>query len=130
MPSYPNVGTGVVPSSPPFAVYPGDRISLINNENFAVGTASDRCCVADVYGTDDVGVTVVIEYARFGGAPSAVQIDVQMAIVDQDNAYNTIYSSTNTAGESVNLNVQRQPFIRFKKVSQTGGGAMNAAVCR
>lgn len=128
MPNYPNSsGTTTTPTFPPFAIYPGDRIALFNAENPTPPQASDRCSIADVYGTDDVGVTVVITYAS---APGSVQMDIQMATADNDAAYNTIYSSSNVNGESVNLNVQRQPFIRIRKVAQSGGGAVTAVVCR
>lgn len=120
MPNYNN-------AFPPFAIYPGDTVSLFNNENPTAPQASQQVAMADVYGADDVGASVLITYAS---APTSVQIDIQIADTDQDANYFSIYSSTNVAGENVNLNVQRHKFLRVKKVSQSGGGAVTAAVSR
>jgi len=120
MPNYSN-------TFPPFAVYPGDSVTLFNNENPAPPQASQQVAMGNVYGGDDVGVSVLITYAS---APTSVQIDIQIADTDQDANYFSIYSSTNAAGENVNLNVQRHKFLRVKKVSQSGGGAVTAVVSR
>ncbi|HTD21873.1 MAG TPA: hypothetical protein VK738_04420 [Terriglobales bacterium] len=120
MPNYSN-------ASPPFAIYPGDSVTLFNNENPTPPQASQQVAIGNVYGTDDVGVSVLITYAS---APASVQVDVQIADTDADLNYFSIFSSSNTAGENVNLNVQRHKFLRVKKVSQSGGGAVTAVVSR
>lgn len=121
MPNYSN-------TFPPFAIYPGDSVSVFNNENPTPPQASQQVAIGNVYGEDDVGVSVLISYP--GGAPTSVTINVQMADTDVDSAYVTAATSSNTAGDSVNLSVQRHKFIRVQKAAQTGGGAMTAVIAR
>ncbi len=120
MPNYSN-------NFPPFAIYPGDSVTLFNGETPVPPQASQQAAIGNVYGSDDAGVSVTIKYAA---APASVSLNLQMADVDNDAAYFTVYNSTNTAGESVNLNVQRHKFIRVQLAAQSGGGAITVTVNR
>jgi hypothetical protein len=121
MPNYSN-------AFPPFAIYPGDSVAVFNNENPAPPQASQQVAIGNVYGVDDAGVSVLLSYP--GGAPTSVTINVQMADSDTDSAYSTVATSSNTTGDSLNLNVQRHKFVRIQKAVQTGGGAMTAVIAR
>jgi hypothetical protein len=121
MPNYTN-------AFPPFAIYPGDSVAVFNNENPTAPQASQQVAIGNVYGADDVGVSVLLSYP--GGAPASVMINVQMADTDVDAAYVTVATSSALTGDSLNLNVQRHRFIRVQKAAQTGGGAMTAVIAR
>jgi len=121
MPNYNN-------TFPPFAIYPGDSVAVFNNENPTAPQASQQVAIGNVYGEDDVGVSVLLSYP--GGAPASVSINVQMADTDVDASYVTVVNSSNPAGDSLNLSVQRHKFVRVQKASQTGGGAMTAVIAR
>src|SRR5262249_52479874 len=121
MPNYSN-------AFPLFAIYPGDSVAVFNNENPTPPQASQQVAIGNVYGEDDVGVSVLLSYP--GGAPTTVIINVQMADTDVDSAYVTVASSSVTTGDSLNLSVQRHKFVRVQKASQAGGGAMTAVIAR
>ena len=121
MPNYNN-------AFPPFAIYPGDSVSVFNNENPTPPQASQQVAIGNVYGADDVGVSVLLSYP--GGTPTSVIINVQMADTDVDASYVTVTSSSNPAGDSLNLNAQRHKFVRVQKAAQSGGGAMTAVIAR
>ena len=113
-------------AQPPIALSPGDVGFSFNNESPANGTAGSQFAIARPYGVDDpasVGFEI-----RYAAAPTAVQIDLQASIDDVDANYVTAFSSTNTAGERVNLVNLKARFVRAKKVSQTGGGALTVEV--
>jgi len=121
MPNYSN-------SFPPFAIYPGDSVSVFNNENPTPPQASQQVAIGNVYGEDDVGISVLLSYP--GGNPTSVTVNVQMADTDVDSAYVTVASSSLNTGDSLNLNVQRHKFVRVQKAAQTGVGAMTAVISR
>jgi hypothetical protein len=112
---------------PLFALYPGDSITVFNNENPTPPQASQQVAIGNVYGEDDAGVSVLISYP--GGAPTTVTINVQMADTDVDSAYGTVATSNSLTGDSLNVNA-RHKFIRVQKAVQTGGGAMTAVIAR
>ena len=114
MPAYQN-------TFPPTALAPGDTGFSFNAENPAPPQAGAQFALAPVYGFEPRSLGVEI---RYGSAPTAVQVDIQTAIDDVDANYVTAYSSTNTAGEHVNVVNLKGRFARAKKVSQTGGGAL------
>ena len=120
MPNYSN-------SFPPFAIYPGDSVAVFNAETPTPPQASQQVAIGNVYGADDVGVSVLIVYAS---APSSVTVNIQMSDADVDASYVTVASSTNTAGDSLNLNTQRHKFVRAQLAAQTGGGAITVRVAR
>ena len=120
MPNYSN-------SFPPFAIYPGDSVAVFNAETPTPPQASQQVAIGNVYGADDVGVSVLISYAS---APSSVTVNIQMSDVDVDANYVTVGSSTVTTGDSLNLNAQRHKFVRAQLAAQTGGGAITVRVAR
>jgi len=120
MPNYSN-------SFPPFAIYPGDSVSVFNNENPTPPQASQQVAIGNVYGEDDVGVSAIITYAS---APTSVQIDIQMADVDADASYVTVATTSQTGGDQLNVNTARHKFVRARKVAQSGGGAVTVTIAR
>jgi len=108
--------------NPPFALYPGDVVYAFNAESPAPPQASQQYAFAKPYGLGDpaaLGVDI-----RYASAPTSVQVDIQVAIDDADANYNTVYSSTKTAGEHVNVVNLKGRFVRARLVSQSGGGAV------
>ena len=64
----------------------------------------------------------------FGTAPTAVNIILQAAINDVDAEYQTIDTTTTTAGEARTVaNVQAR-FLRMRFVSSTGGTGLTAKI--
>ncbi|PYU17548.1 MAG: hypothetical protein DMG29_00895 [Acidobacteria bacterium] len=115
MPNYSN-------TTPPNSLSPGDVGFSFNNENPAAPQAGTQFAIARPYGVDDppsVGVDI-----RFAVAPTAVQMDIQASIDDVDANYNTVYSSTRTSGEHVNVVNLKARFLRARLVSQTGGSGV------
>jgi len=115
MPNYQN-------TSPPLALFPGDVGFSFNSESPTPPQAGAQMAIARPYGVDDpssVGVDI-----SFAVAPTAVQVDIQTSIDDVDANYNTVYSSTKTGGEHVNIVNLKGRFVRARLVSQTGGGAV------
>ncbi len=114
--------------NPPFAIYPGDRVYAFNAESPAVGQASQEYAIGAPYGVDDppaVGVDII-----YASAPTSVQVDIQTSIDDVDSRYQTIYSSTKTGGEHVNIVNLKGGFVRAKLVAQSGGGAVTVEFLR
>jgi len=109
--------------NPPYAIFPGDLALAFNAESPAAGQASQQFSLPVYSGRGEQGRTVRWQ-TLYGTAPSAINIALQVALEDVDAQYQTIDSSTNTAGESRSVSGVNAPFIRAKVVSITGGSAV------
>lgn len=125
MPAYQNL-------FPPISLMPGDVGFSFNNEAFpAANTAGSQFAIPSYAGRADSGNAVRWQ-TIFGTAPTAVNIVLQGAMADVDAEYQTIDTTTNTAGEARTIpssavpgNVQAK-FLRIKVVSSTGGAGLTA----
>jgi hypothetical protein len=117
MPTYQN-------AVPPLSLSPGDVGFSWNNEAFpGAGTAGTQFALPSYAGQPDIGYTIRWQ-TIFGAAPTAVSIVLQTAMADVDAEYQTIDTSTATAGEARTVaNVQGR-FIRAKLSSNTGGSGL------
>lgn len=121
MPSYQNV-------LPPLALSPGDVGFSFNNEAFPGGaTAGSQFAIPSYAGQPDVG-TAVRWQTVFGTAPTAVNIVLQAAMADIDAEYQTIDTTTATAGEGRTVPSVQAKFLRLRFVSSTGGTGLTAKI--
>jgi len=102
---------------PAFGLYPGQVVKPFDAESPANGQASQAYALP--YFVTDVGVDIY-----FASAPSAVQVDIEIAEEDVEARYRQAQSSTVVTGEHIDLTNLSTGFIRVKKVSQAGGGAI------
>jgi len=121
MPNYQNV-------TPPYSLFPGDVGFSWNNEAFpSANTAGTQFALPSYAGRADTGTTIRWQ-TIFGTAPTAVNIVLQTAMADVDAEYQTIDTSTATAGEARTVASVQGKFIRTKVVSSTGGTGLAAKV--
>jgi hypothetical protein len=121
MPNYQNV-------TPPYSLFPGDVGFSWNNEAFpSANTAGTQFALPSYAGRADTGTTIRWQ-TIFGTAPTAVNIVLQTAMADVDAEYQTIDTSTATAGEARTVSSVQGKFIRTKVVSSTGGAGLTAKV--
>ena len=121
MPTYQNV-------VPPIALSSGDVGFSFNNETFPGGaTSGSQFSLPSYTGIPDSG-TAVRWQTVFGGAPSAVNIVLQSAINDVDAEYQTIDTTTATAGEARSLASVQGRFLRARFVSATGGSGLTVKI--
>ena len=119
MPSYQNV-------TPPISLMPGDVGFSFNNEAFPGGAqAGSQFAVPSYAGQPDTG-TAVRWQTIFGTAPTAVSLVLQGAMADIDTEYQTIDTTTNTAGEARTVTGVQTRFLRVRFVSSTGGAGLTA----
>ncbi len=119
MPTYQNV-------TPPIALAPGDVGFSFNNEAFpGSATSGSQFALSSFPGQPDVG-TAVRWQTLFGTAPTAVNLVLQAAMADVDAEYQTIDTSTATAGEARTVNGVQAKFLRIRFVSSTGGAGLTA----
>lgn len=119
MPSYQNV-------TPPISLMPGDVGFSFNNEAFPGGAqAGSQFAVPSYSGQPDFG-TAVRWQTIFGTAPSAVSLVLQAAMADVDAEYQTIDTTTATAGEARTVSGVQARFLRIKFNSSTGGTGLTA----
>lgn len=109
--------------NPPYGIYPGDVALPFNNETPAAGQASQQFALPDYSGRGEQGRTVRWQ-TIFSTAPSAVNIVLQAALDDVDAHYQTIDTTTNTAGEGRSVSGVNAKFLRAKLVSNTGGSGI------
>ncbi len=120
MPTYSN-------TTPPYALFPGDVGLSFNNEAPADGAAGAQFALPEPAGIVDQGHAVRWQ-TIFGTAPTAVNITLQAAAADVDAEYQTIDTTTATAGEARTLSGVRARFIRAKKNSSTGGAGFTVKI--
>src|SRR4029077_7717049 len=119
MPSYQNV-------TPPLSLFSGDVGFSFNNETFpGSAQAGSQFAIPSFTGVPDGG-TAVRWQTIFGTAPTAVSIVLQGAMADVDSEYQTIDTTTNTAGEARSVNGVQAKFLRIKFSSSTGGSGLTA----
>lgn len=121
MPTYQNV-------VPPVSLSSGDVGFSFNNEAFpGANTSGSQFALPSYTGLPDGGTSVRWQTV-FGTNPTAVNLALQSAINDVDAEYQTIDSSTATAGEARTVaNVQAR-FLRVKLVSSTSGSGLTAKI--
>jgi hypothetical protein len=119
MPSYQNV-------TPPISLMPGDVGFSFNNEAFpGAAQAGSQFAIPSYAGQPDTG-TAVRWQTIFGTAPTAVSLVLQGAMADIDAEYQTIDTTTNTAGEARSVTGVQTRFLRIRFVSSTGGAGLTA----
>lgn len=119
MPSYQNV-------TPPLSLFSGDVGFSFNNETFpGSAQAGSQFAIPSFTGLPDGGTSVRWQ-TIFGSAPTAVSIALQGAMADIDSEYQTIDSTTNTAGEARTVTAVQAKFLRIKFTSSTGGSGLTA----
>jgi hypothetical protein len=119
MPSYQNL-------TPPLFLSPGDVGFSFNNEAFpGSALAGSQFAIPSYAGQPDTG-TAVRWQTIFGTAPTAVSLILQGAMADVDAEYQTIDTSTATAGEARTVTGVQAKFLRIKFVSSTGGAGLTA----
>ncbi len=119
MPSYQNV-------TPPISLMPGDVGFSFNNEAFpGSAQAGSQFAIPSYAGQPDSG-TAVRWQTLFGTAPTAVNLTLQGAMADIDAEYQTIDTTTNTAGEARQVTGVQARFLRIKFNSSTGGSGLTA----
>jgi hypothetical protein len=119
MPSYQNL-------TPPVSLFPGDVGFSFNNEAFpGSAQAGSQFATTAPTGRADMGRTVRWQ-TIFGTAPTAVSLSLQGAMADVDTEYQTIDTTTNTAGEARTVTGVNAKFLRIKFTSSTGGTGLTA----
>jgi hypothetical protein len=120
MPSYQNV-------TPPSSLFPGDVGFSFNNEAFPGGAQAGSQFALSTPGgyAPETGFTVRWQ-TIFGTAPTAVSLVLQGAMADVDAEYQTIDTTTNTAGEARTAAGVQAKFLRIKFNSSTGGSGLTA----
>ena len=119
MPSYQNV-------TPPLSLFSGDVGFSFNNEAFpGSAQAGAQFAIPSFTGLPDGG-TAVRWQTIFGTAPTAVSMALQGAMADVDSEYQTIDTTTNTAGEARTVTAVQAKFVRIKFTSSTGGSGLTA----
>jgi hypothetical protein len=120
MPSYQNL-------TPPTSLFPGDVGFSFNNEAFPGGAQAGSQFALTTPGgyAPETGFAVRWQ-TIFGTAPTAVSLVLQGAMADVDAEYQTIDTSTNTAGEARQVTGVQAKFLRIKFNSSTGGSGLTA----
>lgn len=119
MPAYQN-------TTPPFSLMPGDVGFSFNNEAFpGSAQAGSQFAIPAYAGRSDAGNSVRWQ-TIFGTAPTAVSIVLQGAMADVDAEYQTLDTTTNTAGEARTVTGVQAKFLRIKFSSATGGSGLTA----
>ena len=119
MPNYQNL-------TPPNSLFPGDVGFSFNNEAFpGSAQAGSQFALQNFTGVPDSGSALRWQ-TIFGTAPTAVNIVLQTAMADVDAEYQTIDTSTATAGEARTVSPVQARFVRIKFVSSTGGAGLTA----
>jgi len=119
MPSYQNL-------TPPSSLFPGDVGFSFNNEAFPGGAlAGSQFAIPSYAGQPDSG-TAVRWQTIFGTAPTAVSLVLQGAMADVDAEFQTIDTTTNTAGEARTVTGVQAKILRIKFNSSTGGSGLTA----
>src|SRR5215470_12099865 len=119
MPVYQNV-------LPPISLFSGDVGFSFSNETFpGANTSGTQFAIPSFTGLPDGG-TAVRWQTVFGGAPTAVNMVLQGAMSDVDAEYQTIDTTTQTAGEARTVTGVQARFLRIKFNSSTGGSGLTA----
>ena len=114
--------------NPPLSVFPGDVVNPFSAETPSAPQASQQFALAVTGGGCGAGGRVLAWQTSFASAPTAVSVQLQSSDVDSDASYQTLDSSTATAGERRQVANVQAKFLRVKLVSQTGGGAVTVSL--
>jgi hypothetical protein len=120
MPTYTN-------TVPPISLFPGDVGFSFSSEAPANGTAGAQFALPEPAGFPNQGHTVRWQ-TIFASAPSAVSIALQAAAADVDAEYQTIDTTTQTAGEARTVANVRARFLRAVVTSSTGGSGFTVKI--
>ena len=121
MPTYQN-------ALPPISLFSGDIGFSFNNETFpGSATSGSQFAMPSFTGLPDGGTSVRWQ-TIFGTAPSAVNLVLQAAMSDVDSEYQTIDTTTATAGEGRTVANVQAKFLRIRFVSSTGGSGLTAKI--
>ncbi len=121
MPNYSN-------TTPPLSLFPGDVGFSFNNEAFpGAAQAGAQFALPEPAGIVDQSHAVRWQ-TIFGTAPTAVNLVLQGAMADVDVEYQTIDTTTATAGEARTVTGVRARFLRIKFTSSTGGAGLTAKI--
>jgi len=113
---------------PPISLFSGDVGFSFNNEAFpGAATSGSQFALPSYTGLPDSG-TAVRWQTIFGTAPTAVSIILQAAINDVDAEYQTIDTTTTTAGEARTVANAQARFLRVRFVSSTGGTGLTVKI--
>src|SRR5215468_8789873 len=121
MPAYQN-------TLPPISLFSGDVGFSFNNEAFpGSATSGSQFAMPSFTGLPDGG-TAVRWQTVFGTAPTTVNMVLQGAINDVDAEYQTLDTTTATAGEARTVANVQAKFLRIRFVSSTGGTGLTAKI--
>jgi hypothetical protein len=113
--------------NPPYAIFPGDVALAFNAESPTAGQASQQFALPDYSGFPSQGRAISWQ-TLYATAPTAVSITLQSAMNDVDAQYQTIDTSTATAGESRMVMPVNAKFLRAKLTSITGGSGVTVQI--
>lgn len=82
---------------------------------------------SDIFAIPGKAAKIISWSTSFASAPSAVSIKIQVAN-DVAGPWLDLDTGTATAGETRNTAATSAPFVRARKETQTGGGALTVTV--
>jgi len=97
-------------------IQPGEQVKLFDANSVAAPVNSAEFALPTAFAKYFSWTT------RFASVPSAVDIDIEVS-TDKVN-WQVVGNSTSTAGETGTIGPTAAGFIRARKVSQTGAGAI------
>jgi hypothetical protein len=109
--------------NPPYSIFPGDVALAFNAEAPAAGQASQQFALPSYAGFPENGRTLRWQ-TSFTSAPTSINVALQTALSDVDAQYQTIDSSTVTAGEARSVSGVRANFVRAKVTAISGGSGV------
>ena len=113
--------------NPPYSIFPGDVALAFNAEAPAAGQASQQFALPSYAGFPENGRTLRWQ-TSFTTAPTSINVVLQTALGDADAQYQTIDTSTVTAGEARSVSGVRANFVRAKVTSISGGSGVTVQV--
>jgi hypothetical protein len=115
-------------ATPPIALSSGDVGFSFSGETFpGSATSGTQFALPSYSGVPDGGTSVRWQ-TLFATAPTAVNMVLQVAINDVDSEYQTIDTTTATAGEGRTVANVQAKFLRIRFVSATGGAGLTAKI--
>lgn len=109
--------------NPPYSIFPGDVALAFNAEAPAAGQASQQFTLPSYAGFPENGRTLRWQ-TSYTSAPTSINVALQTALSDVDAQYQTIDSSTVTAGEARSVSGVRANFVRAKVTAISGGSGV------
>lgn len=109
--------------NPPYSIFPGDVALAFNAEAPAAGQGSQQFALPSYAGFPENGRTLRWQ-TSYTSAPTSINVALQTALSDVDAQYQTIDSSTVTAGEARSVSGVRANFVRAKVTAIFGGSGV------